>query len=440
VSKSRRCPALFISAPASHQGKTTVTAALARHHRNQGRRVRVFKTGPDFLDPMILSQASGNPVYQLDLWMVGESTCKRLLYDAAGEADLILIEGVMGLFDGEPSSADLAENFGVPIMVVIDASGMAETFNAIAYGLETFRPTLPFAGVFANRVASDRHLDMITGKVPTGSRFLGHLRRDESIELPERHLGVKQADEIADLEARLSAAAKAIAASTFTYLPEPIDFHPEPANSCPKLLTGLNIAVAKDNAFSFIYDDNLQLLKDMGAKIDFFSPLTDSTVPRADAIYLPGGYPELHLDALRSNFGMKQAIHAHVSTGKPLYAECGGMLYLLDSLTDSIGKSAPMAGVIRGHAVMQKKLSALGYQSITLPQGKLHGHTFHYSRLLQHGPITDYAERKYDNAWGEPIFRTDSVFASYVHLYFRSNPTAAASLFLTGANSATNTF
>lgn len=430
MNQLRQCPALFISAPASHQGKTTVTAALARYHRNQGRKVRVFKTGPDFLDPMILSQASGNPVYQLDLWMIGESICKQLLYDAAGEADLILIEGVMGLFDGDPSSADLAEKFGVPIMTVIDASGMAETFNAIAHGLATFRPTLPFAGVFANRVASKRHIDMITRKVPTHIRYLGSLRSDDSLELPERHLGVMQADEIADLEDRLSQAAKAIDTSRLACLPEPINIYPEPRNGCPKLLKALNIAVAKDNAFSFIYDDNLQLLKDMGANVKFFSPLADSSVPQADAIYLPGGYPELHLDALHANTDMKNAIHAHVSAGKTLYAECGGMLYLLDSLTDSTGNSAPMAGVIRGHAVMQKKLSALGYQSINLPQGKLHGHTFHYSRLSEHTPTTAYAERKHDNSRGEPIFRTNGVFASYVHLYFRSNPAAAAYLFL----------
>lgn len=435
--KPRDCPALFISAPASHQGKTTVTAALARYHRNQGRNVRVFKTGPDFLDPMILSQASGNPVYQLDLWMTGEDTCKALLYEAACQADLILIEGVMGLFDGTPSSADLAETFGIPILAVIDASGMAETFSAIAHGLATFRSVLPFAGVFANRVASNRHFEMIkrhfemnNQKAPGRVKFFGGLLRDSSIELPERHLGLTQSVEITDLENRLSQAAQAISTQAIISLPEPVTFEPHLKNGIPEILNHLKIGIARDNAFSFIYEDNLQLLKEMGATIHFFSPLTDKALPDVNAVYLPGGYPELHLDMLSSNATMKNAIHNHISQNKALYAECGGMMYLLDSITDKEGKSAPMAGVIRGHAVMQGRLSALDYQSINLPQGKLHGHTFHYSRLFDHSPAYDYAERKYDGERGEPIFRDKNIFASYVHSYFRSNPKAAASLFL----------
>ncbi|HWV10405.1 MAG TPA: cobyrinate a,c-diamide synthase, partial [Pseudomonas sp.] len=150
----RQCPAMLIAAPASGQGKTTVTAALARLHRRQGKRVRIFKCGPDFLDPMILSRVSGAPVYQLDLWMVGEEESRRLLWEAAGDADLILIEGVMGLFDGSPSAADLAKRFGVPVMAVIDGSAMAQTFGALAHGLATFQPDLPFAGVFGNRTGS----------------------------------------------------------------------------------------------------------------------------------------------------------------------------------------------------------------------------------------------------------------------------------------------
>ena len=158
---TRHCSALFIAAPASGQGKTTVTAALARHHRDQGRVVRVFKTGPDFLDPMMLERASGAPVYQLDLWMGGEAHCRQLLYNAAGEADLILIEGVMGLFDGTPSSADLAALFDIPVLAVIDGSAMAQTFGAIAHGLAHYRAGLPFAGVLANRVASESHYQML---------------------------------------------------------------------------------------------------------------------------------------------------------------------------------------------------------------------------------------------------------------------------------------
>ena len=161
MNNPRSCPAVLIAAPASGQGKTTVTAALARHHARQGRRVRVFKCGPDFLDPMILERASGAPVDSLDLWLVGEEECRRRLWQAAGEADLILIEGVMGLFDGSPSAADLARRFGVPVLAVIDGTAMAQTFAAIAHGLSSFQRDLPFAGVLANRVGSARHGEIL---------------------------------------------------------------------------------------------------------------------------------------------------------------------------------------------------------------------------------------------------------------------------------------
>jgi cobyrinic acid a,c-diamide synthase len=195
MTEPRHCPALFVSAPASNQGKTTVTAALARCHTARGRVVRVFKTGPDFLDPMILERASGRPAYQLDLWMGGEDHCRTLLYEAAGEADLILIEGVMGLFDGTPSSADLAQRFGVPVLAVIDAESMAQSFGAIAHGLASYRAGLPFYGVLANRVAGARHADLTRQGMPPGLTYWGAVMRDSGFELPDRHLGLVQAEE-----------------------------------------------------------------------------------------------------------------------------------------------------------------------------------------------------------------------------------------------------
>ena len=214
-----QCPALFISAPASGQGKTTVTAALARLHRNAGRRVRVFKTGPDFLDPMILQVACGEPVDALDLWMVGEAECRRLLHAAASRADLILIEGVMGLFDGTPSGADLARLFGIPVLAVIDGSAMAQTFAAIAHGLATFQPSLPFAGVFANRIGSDRHAEILRASLPESIRWYGAIKRSLEVELPSRHLGLLQSAEIADLDQRLDRAAQMIAITGAAELP-----------------------------------------------------------------------------------------------------------------------------------------------------------------------------------------------------------------------------
>jgi cobyrinic acid a,c-diamide synthase len=429
VSGTRYCPALLIAAPASGQGKTTITAALALRERKRGRRVRVFKTGPDFLDPMILERASGNPVYQLDLWMGGEDHCRNLLYDAAGQADLILIEGVMGLYDGRPSSADLAEMFGIPVLAVVDASAMAQTFGAIAFGLTRFRPTLPIAGVFANQVGGDLHAEMLAPALPSDLPLLGWLARDVDFALPDRHLGLVQAMEIGDLDARLQRAAAALHC-TEGATTQPIAFAPgaTAAASWP-LLEGKRIAVAHDAAFSFLYRANIDTLRTLGAELRFFSPLTDTALPEADSLYLPGGYPELHLSTLANNRPMHEAIRAHQAANRPILAECGGMLYLLESLTDTAGQRAEMLGLLPGRAVMQKRLTALALQEIRLPGGGLRGHTFHYSRLDT--PLTPIARGECPNhgKTSEAVYRHGRLFASYVHAYFPSNPEAAARLF-----------
>ncbi|MBK1722754.1 nucleotide-binding protein, partial [Thiocystis violacea] len=242
----RRCPALFLTACSSGQGKTTLVAALARYHHRLGRRVRVLKTGPDFLDPMILSRASGAEVDPLDLWMVGEAECRRKLYEAAGEADLILVEGAMGLFDGTPSGADLAETFGLPVAALIDARGMGQTFGAIALGLARYRPALSFTGVVANQVASARHAEMIRAGIPASIPYLGGIPRLAEAALPSRHLGLVQAAEVADLESRLDAAADRIAQTALAELPEPVAFQPPAAQpALPQLLSGRRIAVAR---------------------------------------------------------------------------------------------------------------------------------------------------------------------------------------------------
>lgn len=375
------CPALLLAAPASGQGKTTITAGLARYHRNQGRTVRVFKVGPDFLDPMILARASGQPVYQLDLWMVGAQACKALLYQAAQEADLILIEGVMGLFDGTPSSADLAGLFGVPVLALINAHAMAQTFGAVAYGLAHYRPGLPFAGVLANRAAGPGHAELLAESLPPELRYYGWLPRDGEITLPDRHLGLVQATEIADLEARLDAVARLIANTGLAELPPPVAFPAAMMEPLPPLLRGVRIGIACDTALAFLYPANLDTLRALGAELVFFSPLNDSDLPEVDSVYLPGGYPELHLDALAANQPLREALRRHHQAGKPMYAECGGLLYLLESLADKEGHRAAMLGLLPGHAALQAKLAGLGMQSVLLPEGELRGHTFHHSRL-----------------------------------------------------------
>jgi len=423
------CPALFITAPGSNHGKTTITAALARYHVEQGRKVRVFKSGPDFLDPMILERAGGQPVYQLDLWMMGKAECRRLLYEAALEADLILIEGVMGLFDGEPCSADLAELFPVPVLAVIDATGAAQTVGAIAYGLANYRPGLTFAGVLANNIASPRHTEMILQGMPPDLRYFGGIPRDSRFVLPERHLGLVQAEEVLDLESRMLAAATAIAATGLANLPEAVDFTAPEQKTPPQLLSGIRIGVARDAAFSFIYAANLDLLQEMGATLTFFSPLADAALPDVDSLYLPGGYPELHLQTLQDNRAMKAALQTHFRQGKPIYAECGGLLYLLETIVDKAGLRGEMVGLLPGHAVMQTRLKGLGYQSAPMPGGVLRSHTFHHSLIETPLAPIAFGERVHNTSEGEAIYQLNRLTASYLHCYFASNPMAAAQLF-----------
>ena len=423
------CPALFIAASSSGQGKTTVTAALARHYRERGLRVRVFKTGPDFLDPMLLEVASGAPVYQLDLWMGGEAHCRQLLYAAAADADLILVEGVMGLFDGERSGADLAQLFGLPILAVIDAAAMAQTFGAVALGLATYRPQLAFAGVLANRVAGSSHAERLAGSLLPTLPFFGYLTKKADIALPERHLGLVQASEIGDLEQRIGQAASALS-DIPEVLPTPVAFAaPLPTPPSAERLDGVRIAIARDAAFAFLYRANLDLLQSLGAQLYFFSPLEETCLPEADALYLPGGYPELHLDRLAANTGMRAAIRAHHAAGRPLFAECGGMLYLLDSLTDIQGNTASMLGLLPGTALMQPRLAHLGLHQVALPEGLLRGHSFHYSRLETALEATAISESARPGGVGEAVYRVGRLTASYLHLYFPSNPLAVARLF-----------
>jgi cobyrinic acid a,c-diamide synthase len=426
----RRCPALLLAATASGQGKTMLTAALARHHARLGRRVRVFKVGPDFLDPMVLARASGAQVLPLDLWMLGAAECTRLLYEAAGSADLILVEGAMGLFDGEPSAADLALQFGLPVVGLIDARGMGQTFGALALGLATRRPGLTLAGVVANRVGGARHREMLAAGLPDSIPLLASLPRLADAALPSRHLGLVQASEIGDLEQRLNAVAGQLIGTGLPALLPGVDFAPPPPQAKPPaLLAGKRIAVARDAAFSFLYAENLRVLRDLGAEIAYFSPLADADV-QADAVYLPGGYPELHLEALNANRAIQAALRRHLGAGRPLYAECGGMLYLLDGLADKDGRHACLAGLLPGEGYMQPRLAGLGMQALRTPDGELRGHSFHHSTMTTPVEPTRHGVPQHGRMAGEPFYTLGPLRASYLHLYFASNPVAAARLFL----------
>jgi cobyrinic acid a,c-diamide synthase len=436
---SASCPAILIAAPASGQGKTTITSALARLHTRQGRKVRVFKCGPDFLDPYWHTLASGTPVYQMDLWMTGEADCRARLHAAAQEVDLILVEGVMGLFDGDPSAADLAEKFGLPVLAVVDASAMAGTFGALAYGLQHYRPGLPWAGVLANRVASERHAEMLAGSVRDPAHFMGAVMRNTAMTLPERHLGLTVASEVGDANERLDAAADALAATPLGQMTLAdlqrwaVEFAPPQAQEQPvPSLRGTTIAVARDAAFCFIYAANLDTLRALGAELVFFSPLGDGVLPPCDAVWIPGGYPELHAQTIADNTPLRESLAAHIAAGKPVWAECGGMMALFDTLVTTDGTRHAQWGLLPGEVTMHKRLAALGPQQLKLQNGTLRGHTFHYSTTAtmlaaanrtakpNHDPLPDA---------GEAVWQHGAVRASYFHAWFPSCPSAVVELF-----------
>jgi cobyrinic acid a,c-diamide synthase len=423
---------VLVSAIASGQGKTTVTAALVRKLIRQGLRVRVFKTGPDFLDPMMLERACGAPVQTLDLWMVGLDRCRSLLAQAAAQADVILIEGVMGLYDGTPSSADLARAFGVPVLAVLDASAMAQTAGALVAGLRDYGP-VDLAGVIANRVGSAGHARMIADAmrdVPLLATLPGHQEA-----LPERHLGLVQPDEIDAIDALLDRLAEQLVfdEDAWNALPAAGFTCEEPQPVAP-LLNRKRIAIARDAAFAFLYPANLDCLRELGAELTFFSPLANQPVPpQADALYLPGGYPELHAQRLSQAESWQVSLRAAHAAGLPIFAECGGMMALAESLTDLDGNTWPMAGLLAGQVLMQTRLAAIGSQQWTMPHGELRGHAFHYSRLETALAPSARTTRHPSGDAGEAIYCSGALTASYFHAYFPSCPQAVADLFLSGA-------
>lgn len=470
------CPVLMIASPGSGHGKTTLTALLARLHRNKGRRVQVFKTGPDFLDPMIHECASGQPVFNIDLWMTGEFDIRSMLHCAASKNDLIIIECAMGLFDGQArnTSADLARLLGVPVVVVIDAKGVAQTFGAIAHGLQSFQQDLPFGGVIANSVGSPHHFMLIKQGTPARVPLVAGIPRDKRLALPERHLGLVQASELADLDQWLDGAVEVMLSSHMSAgierLPEPIRFMlPTPADtninnpcvgtlSLAEPLTGHRIAIARDSAFGFIYQANIQLLRSLGAELRFFSPLANEPVPECEGVWLPGGYPELFADQLSGCRLTQTSLKRLIDQNTPVLAECGGMLFLLDELVTIDEMVISMCGFVPGRAQMRAGFQGLGLQSMRWPEGEMRGHTFHHSEmsLSRRGADTDsgaqaensvvsgdkalepiaYGLRQRDQRRGEALFQIGSIRCSYFHAYFPSNREAVARFFYCHKSSA----
>ena len=421
------CPALFLAAPASGQGKTTITAALARYHRDLGRKVQVFKMGPDYLDPQILEQASGQPVTQLDLWMAGAEYCRHQFYLAAQQSDLILVEGAMGVFDGEPSSADLAATFNIPVALVIDVKGMAQTAAAVALGLANFRNDVEFCGLIANNCGTERHAQLIRDALDGRMPLLANLARDPEVSLPERHLGLVQAHEVREeLEHRFNLGKAWLGEQAICDLPATVAFASQDIAAPQKLLAGTKIGIARDAAFSFIYSANTRLLEAMGAELSYFSPLHD---PAVDSLWFAGGYPELHAKKLAENSSMLEDIRNFNAHNKPILAECGGFLYCLENLTDLDDITYKMTGILAGQGAMRGKRGCQGMQAAMLPEGEVRAHAHHRSRSQNTPEPIAHGQRQRHPAPGEAIYRQQGLTASYLHLFFPSNPQAVAQLF-----------
>lgn len=421
------CPALMIASPSSGQGKTTFTAALARAHIKQGLKVAIFKMGPDYLDPMIHEVASGQTVYNLDLWMMGEQHCKELLFNAAKENDLILIESLMGLHDNQPSSADFARLLNIPVLLLMNVAKYAQTAAAIVHGMHNY-PTAPkeqFAlyGVVGNRVGSDNHHRILEETL--GDKYLGSVRRDDDLQLPHRHLGLIQAQEFDNLDTMLNNAAEHLINDSFStkkllQLPPAVNFSRLESRKINNQFANKTIAIAKDAAFSFIYPANIDYLKNNGATLKYFSPLKNEPVPTSDMLWLPGGYPELHLKTLSNNTETTQSIKEFCTANKPVLAECGGFIYLLDSIEDIQGNSESMCSVISGKAKLESRFQGIGLQSREINSHEIRGHSFHHTTVTTSLEPNCYS-KKQSGEQAEAVYRYKNITATYMHNYFAFN-------------------
>lgn len=439
-------PRLVVAAASSGSGKTTVAVALARALRARGLSVAPFKCGPDYLDPTYHARAAGRPSHNLDGWMMGREACLATFARAAAGADVALVEGVMGLYDGasptseEGSTAELAKWLEAPVVAVIDASGMARTVAALAQGLAGFDPAVRVAGVLCNRVGSERHLALLREAL-AAPPVLGGFPDRPDLAFPERHLGLLRADARAAPEARL----EAWGAAAEAWLD--VDALLALARAAPPLAPGAapppqapercRIGVAFDEAFHFYYEDNLARLEALGARLVRFSPVHDAAPPDVDGLYLGGGYPEEHAAALSANVSMQRALRAFAASGRPVYAECGGLMALCEAIRTRDGSTFPMLGLLPGTAVMQDRLAALGYVEVetraATPLGRpglrLRGHQFRYSELQG---VPDAFPRAYAlrrRRGGAPDlegYLRGAVLGSYVHVHFASCPEAAA--------------
>ncbi|MCH8225543.1 MAG: cobyrinate a,c-diamide synthase [Chloroflexi bacterium] len=441
-------PAFVIAGVRSGVGKTTVATGIMGALTRRGHRVQPFKAGPDYIDPTYHALACGVPSRNLDTWLLPHRTVIELFQRASALRDVSVVEGVMGLFDGhsslseEGSTAELAKLLEAPVILVADASKVARSVAAEILGYQQFDPNLKIAGVILNGVGSPRHLEFCQPQIEatTGLPVLGYLPRREELAQPERHLGliptvegtvarrwydtlVDQVEETIDVERILQLAG---ASSRQAVEPEIFPREPQPKRAV--------IAIARDKAFSFYYQDSLDLLEAWGAELAPFSPMEDTRLPEgAGGIYLGGGFPEMFAAQLAENAPMHAAIRDAVARGVPVYAECGGLMYLGQSLRDLEGVEYPMLGLIPAVSAMSNRRLTMGYRELesrtdspVLRRGqRVRGHEFHWSTLEQPPDPDQSVYRVLDQGDRADGFQVGSIWASYVHIHLASDPSLA---------------
>ncbi len=446
----------IIAAASSGAGKTTVSMGLMAAFRKRGLICQPFKVGPDFIDPGYHSIVCGRPSINLDTWMMPQRYVIESFWKHSEGADIAIIEGVMGLLDGgDTSSAEIARILDLPVILVLDAGGMAETAGAILYGLKNYDKRLNIAGAILNRVGSNIHYKMILEAISGrwGAELFGYMKKDGAIGIKERHLGlvtaienrpsdetieqlIRTVEEGVDLDAILKKVEVKAKVKKRNPQPQP---KPKPKPSSKKV----RLAVAYDEAFSFYYQDNLDMLEALGAELCWFSPLKDQRLPEGvEGIYIGGGYPEVYAEILEKNSPLKEEIRTLADDGLPIYAECGGMIYLSQGIFSGDGIFYKMAGIIPKRARMEKKLAAIGYREVELLKdcilgrkgNKIRGHEFHYSRLEgnphdYNGKKIEYLYQVTDKRGSISVegFGYKNLVASYIHLHFASNTEAVTS-------------
>lgn len=433
-------PAFVLAGTNSGCGKTTTTLALLALLQKRGLTVQAFKSGPDYIDPAFHGKLLGRPSYNIDTQMLSAATCKHLFNKHSAHADVAVVEGVMGLYDGmgpkaNGSTAEVAKTLQLPVVLVVNASGMYQSVAALVQGFANYDPDLRIAGVLLNHVGNPMVYSAMQQMIEntTGIPCLGYLPKVKGAELESRHLGLIQAQELDTFQEKIDLLTNVFSTSIDIdkLLEVTLPTHQLPAPTFKTdawhcQLNGLHLAIAHDKAFSFYYHDNLELLQKMGATLHYFSPLTDTQLPEAcNAVYFGGGYPEVFAETLSANTSMLKSIKKAAETNMPIYAECGGLMYLCDSLTNLEAKSYNMAGVFSAKANMTKALKRFGYCSVKYAGVQSMAHEFHRSELTEneHANYThQYQVQKPigDKTWTCGL-RHKNVLAAYAHIHFYSS-------------------